>query len=302
MEYKTGDQWGPFTAPRANRYILHNDNSNPTINSLEFFDQPLKEFDPRLLVVSGLQMMDSFPYAAGEREQRLQKLRQQIASRTAATLIHFEMASYIELALINQLFTHVIPFSDSIGMNEQELANLRDIVHDGSISFASESNPRVANTLDAIRAVFRKLSTNYYENTVQDERRRRVSRIHVHTLAYQAILVDTSSEWRNTKNAAAKSALTAHRTVCGSTIINPESANLILDDSFATSALPGATTKRIKIETINPVACWSEKLQVNDGNVADVEICVAPVLVCKVARQTAGAGDNISAAGLVLQI
>lgn len=34
----------------------------------------------------------------------------------------------------------------------------------------------------------------------------------------------------------------------------------------------------------------------------NVEVCVAPVLVCKNARQTAGAGDNISAAGLILQI
>lgn len=32
------------------------------------------------------------------------------------------------------------------------------------------------------------------------------------------------------------------------------------------------------------------------------QICVAPVLVCTSVRHTAGGGDNISAAGLVLQV
>jgi len=34
----------------------------------------------------------------------------------------------------------------------------------------------------------------------------------------------------------------------------------------------------------------------------EVEICVAPVLVCREARKTAGAGDNISASGLAAQL
>lgn len=49
------------------------------------------------------------------------------------------------------------------------------------------------------------------------------------------------------------------------------------------------------------VTCWRERPHIG-GAVVEVELCVAPVLVCRVAQQTAGAGDSISAAGLILQI
>lgn len=58
LEYKTGDTFGDVVSPRANRYILHNDFNNPMIKSLELIEY--KNFDPRLFVVSGLQMMVRF--------------------------------------------------------------------------------------------------------------------------------------------------------------------------------------------------------------------------------------------------
>lgn len=312
IEYKTSDKWGPFTAPRANRYILHNDASNPTISSLESFDLQLADFNPRLLVISGLQMMDNFPYMTGEREARLKKVKQQIVARSrSTTLIHFEMASYVEMELVQQLFEHIVPYVDSIGMNEQELDNLQQTLDGGSVSYATESNPRVATTLDKMRQVLRRLVANYNHKVDVDVERRRCSRLHVHTLAFQAIMVfdeETPRKWKNTKNAAAKAALTAHRHVCGSSIVNPDSSHLILDDSFMTSAVEFASEqqpKRVHFEDWDPVACWTEHLTENNWQylwTVPMHVCVAPVLVCKVARQTAGAGDNISAAGLILQI
>lgn len=65
LEYKRGERWGPYTSARANRYIIHNDNNNPTVSSLEEFDKALPEFKPDLLVVSGLQMMDNYPFDDG---------------------------------------------------------------------------------------------------------------------------------------------------------------------------------------------------------------------------------------------
>lgn len=47
------------------RYIVHNDVNNPTVSSLEEFDKLLSEFDPDLFVVSGLQMMDNYPFPEG---------------------------------------------------------------------------------------------------------------------------------------------------------------------------------------------------------------------------------------------
>ena len=49
------------------RFIIHNDQQNPTVSSLEDLDHVLKsgEYSPNLLVVSGLQMMDNYPYNPG---------------------------------------------------------------------------------------------------------------------------------------------------------------------------------------------------------------------------------------------
>lgn len=76
--------------------------------------------------------------------------------------------------------------------------------------------------------------------------------------------------------------------------MNIEKAFILMDDSFATSAKSG-NAKRIPFNEHRPVACWTE-------DDIGVEVCVAPNLVCSEAKQTAGGGDNISAAGLYPQI
>ena len=49
------------------RFIIHNDKQNPTVSSLEDLDHALKSSEnaPNLLVVSGLQMMDNYPFLPG---------------------------------------------------------------------------------------------------------------------------------------------------------------------------------------------------------------------------------------------
>lgn len=72
-----------------------------------------------------------------------------------------------------------------------------------------------------------------------------------------------------------------------------------MDDSFSTSTLSGSERKLFNDE--RPVACWKETIPGSLNN-PEVEICLSPNLVCSEAKQTAGGGDNISAAGLILQI
>lgn len=75
-------------------------------------------------------------------------------------------------------------------------------------------------------------------------------------------------------------------------------ATLIMDDSFSTSIVDGT---RISLNVDKPVSCWDEILKTEQEDIS-IQVCVAPVLVCTEASQTAGGGDNISSAGLVLQI
>jgi len=292
LEYKRNEIWSDLQTPRANRFIVHSDRNNPTLSSVEGFEAPLEDFKPDLLVVSGLQMMDNYPFAQGERQARLKKVMNQMQAQSLTkTRIHFEMASFVDDALLQELTEFVIPNADSLGMNEQELPNLLSMLLHGNISVVSDSNPRTAVTLDQMRDVYKVLSGNP---------ERPLTRLHLHTLAYQAILVTEGSPWKNTRFAAAKASLTANRHVCASQQVDIDKALLLMDDSFAISAKAGS--KRRAFNGERPVACWKEVVSdVPKGANPNIEICLAPNLVCAEAKQTAGCGDNISAAGLILQ-
>ncbi|CAH1791785.1 unnamed protein product [Owenia fusiformis] len=287
LEYKTGEKWGPYTSPRANRIFLHSDQTNPYINALEEFQIALREFNPKLLVIGGLQMLDHFPFELGERESRLQKLSDMLRTTQKETLVHFEMASFTEETLMLDLADYLIPYSDSLGMNEQELPNIVSILTYRNITVLSDPYPRVATVLDQMRELYSLL-----EKFPETKGRRKVSRLHIHTLPFQAILTRRNSAWKNTMSATAKAALMGIRHVCNSSHIDLHKSKLIMDESFSTTT-DDKFRERIPLNSNRPVSCWEE---------GDYQICVAPNLVCTDVVQTGGGGDNISSAGLVLQI
>lgn len=53
------------------------------------------------------------------REERLRAVRDQMTSMPPSTRVHFEMASFTETKLLAGLVEHIIPYADSLGMNEQ---------------------------------------------------------------------------------------------------------------------------------------------------------------------------------------
>lgn len=224
---------------------------------------------------------------AGERAALLSRLARLLSSASPQANVHFEMASFVDEALMSDLLELVVPHADSLGMNEQELPNLLSLLRGSTVTVLSDPNPRVATVLDQMRELYRVVNLRHR----QSGRGRTLTRLHVHTLAFQAIIVTQGSQWKNTMSATAKASLTANRHVCGSPDIDPSKARLILDESFSVSRREGS--QRIPLQESRPVSCWTED---------EYEICVAPVLVCTEVYQTAGGGDNISAAGLVLQI
>lgn len=278
------------------------------IRSLDLLD--VNSYKPNLFVVSGLHMLDNYPFSPPSlRTERVMKVMQQMIGAEKSTLIHFEMASFVQLELFNEMEKFILPYTDSIGCNEQEIDNLLNVLEKGKISLSADANPRVATTLDQVRKVFKILNKNYFANRESDKNERMLSRIHIHTLAFQLILNVKDSKWKNIRSAAAHSSLVAHRHVCQTYYVNPESSMLILDDSFATSVTDNNETEdgstrpiRIDIKKNKPVSCWMEKIAVDEKNMVDVKFCVAPNLVCKDAKKTVGAGDNISASGLAAQL
>ena len=281
LEFKVGDRWGSFIAPRANRFVIHSDANNPKLRYIEPFSTAIKSFNPDLIIVSALQMLDNYPFQNNERDQRMKALQDFLESIDNMP-VHFEMASFSEKAMMKSLLKYVVPFVTSIGMNEQELPNLVSMLKYGDIVTVSDANPRTARVLDSMRALY---------SEMQEKSLRGLERIHVHTLAFQAILTKKSSKWKNSQACVAKAALVANRYICNKEEIDTSKAKILMDESFAASV--AEDSKRISFNPDHPVSCWDER---------DYEICIAPVLVCTEIYQTVGGGDNISPAGFLLQL
>ena len=206
------------------------------------------------------------------------------------------MASFVEIACLQDVVSTVLRYSDSVGMNEQELPNLLSILTNGSVTAVSDAYPRVAKALDQMREVYWLLR----RMTEGIPGVRRVTRLHVHTVAFQALLVAENDggvpPWKNTASATARASLAASRHTCGDHQVDIAQSRLILDHSFSSSIVHGS--RRMALEPEQPVTCWNEVI----GDSTNIQICLAPVLVCTNVVQTVGAGDNISSASLVVQL
>ncbi|VDQ02093.1 unnamed protein product [Trichobilharzia regenti] len=236
------------------------------------------------------------------------------------------------------------------------MPNLVSLLSNNTVTHISTAYPRAANMLDNMRSVWAYMNDPNLPrvNSASGPKWRRLSRLHLHSLAHQIIMVrrhskggavareqlkahqssgilpprrsDIGLAWPFTRAAVAKASLIAHRHTCAASSIDPVKTRLLVDDSFAVTADPitwksalqnNNQIPRIKFNHSEPVACWTEpepRIQ-SEHNQSDlensirelpfdtqIEICIAPVLVCSQVKQTAGAGDNISAAALRTQI
>ena len=136
-------------------------------------------------------------------------------------------------------------------MNEQELPNLLSLMKTGKAISVAPAYPRVASVLDQMREIYElskesiitlmaRISRNFriFWNSgflivnKKENWTRPLNRMHVHNIAFQAIMVRKESGWRKTMTATAFSALTAHRHVCQTDQINLKNTKLLMDDSF----------------------------------------------------------------------
>ncbi len=69
---------------------------------------------------------------------------------------------------------------------------------------------------------------------------------------------------------------------------------IMLDSSFSAYTTDGSI--RLDLDEENPVTCWDEE---RPNGLGTVMICVAPNPVCVSPEKTIGAGDSISASGLI---
>ena len=247
------------------------------------------------VVLAGLNLLDArdgeFPV------ERLDRVRALSAKVGAATAIHFELASIANDELTKDVAWTLLPYIDSLGLNEMELAALYAALGGDAVPRArlEMSNPEPADVFEAISYVFSKYAPE----------KRALSRVHFHSLGYHVIAIRTAMksdksskmlrEWANNGAAVAAGSVAATLSGCSSTVEDLHGDDLELKRmSFM---MDGGEVQ--KVSESDPVVVYSAN-RTSGGD--SVKFFLAPVCICKAPKGTVGLGDIISATGLAHQL
>ncbi|XP_016426197.1 ADP-dependent glucokinase-like isoform X1 [Sinocyclocheilus rhinocerous] len=281
LEYKSGEQWGSSRAPQANRFILSHDVSNGEMSTLEIFVASLEEFQPDLVVLSGLHMMEGMGRDLWE--ERLKEAVVAISDVRNEVPIHLELASMTDRDYMNRILQEqVMPIVNSIGLNEQELLFLAQSGGGPHADLTSwDGVPDVGRVSDILLWVLEQ------HGRADPESEADLTRIHFHTLAYH-ILATVDGHWGNQVAAVAAGARVASSQACGLQAVDITKVVLKAPLNFHSSF--SEPRESLAVDPTRPVTMWRR------GNVS---FHLTPVLVCKQPLRTVGLGDAISAEGLV---
>ncbi|KAI7789452.1 ADP-dependent glucokinase isoform X2 [Triplophysa rosa] len=280
LEYKSSEQWGSSRAPQANRFILSHDVSNGEMRALETFVSSLEEFNPDLVVLSGLHMMEGMGRDLWEK--RLKEAVDVISDVRNEVPIHLELASMTDRDYMNQILLEVMPIVNSIGLNEQELLFLTQSGGGPHADLTSwDGIPDVGRVSDILLWVLERHGRADRESEAD------LTRIHFHTLAYH-VLATVDGHWANQVSAVAAGARVASAQACALQAVDVSKVVLKAPLHFYSSFTE--PRERLMVDPSSPVTVWHR------GNVS---FHLTPVLVCKQPLRTVGLGDAISAEGLL---
>ncbi|XP_029378127.1 ADP-dependent glucokinase isoform X2 [Echeneis naucrates] len=280
LEYKAGEQWGSTQAPQANRFIFSHDISNGEMSSLETFVASLEEFQPDLVVLSGLHMMEG--QGRDVWEERLKEAVSAISDIGKDIPIHLELASMTDRDYMNSIMQEVMPIVSSIGLNEQELLFLSQAGEGPHADLAAwKGIPDVGQVSDILLWILEQQGRSEPSSEAD------LTRIHFHTLAYH-ILATVNGYWGNQVAAVMAGARVASSQACGLQAVDVSKVELKAPLEFHSSH--SEPREKLSLNPVEPVAVWRR------GNVT---FHFTPVLVCKQPLRTVGLGDAISAEGLV---
>ncbi|XP_036963678.1 ADP-dependent glucokinase isoform X2 [Acanthopagrus latus] len=280
LEYKAGEQWGSIQAPQANRFIFSHDVSNGAMSSLETFVASLDDFQPELVVLSGLHMMEG----QGRQlwEERLKEAVSAISDIRRDVPIHLELASMTDKDYMNSIMQEVMPIVSSIGLNEQELLFLSQAGEGPHSDLAAwKGIPDMGRVSDILLWILEQHGRSDPSSEAD------LTRIHFHTLAYH-ILATVDGYWGNQAAAVMAGARVASSQSCGLQTVDVSKVELKAPLDFHSSH--SEPREKLSLNPAEPVTVWRR------GNVT---FHMTPVLVCKQPLRTVGLGDAISAEGLI---
>ncbi|DAZ99273.1 TPA: hypothetical protein N0F65_005441 [Lagenidium giganteum] len=314
LEYSKGDTFRGHETPRANRYYLNHDIYNARLSVLEEFEDALDEFRPDLVVIGGLQLME-VETDEERRLARLTKLSEVLQNLfVKKTPSHYEFAAVSDFTLFDDTVRLVLPWVDSIGLNEQELYILHHYLVTGEEGTATNSRPTVAQISEQLSDVIQFASTartkfqqqGHKKSKLSDDKAEetalalaQLSRIHFHTLQFHIICQKQEGIWDDPTIALVQSALMSSKLACGKNNedpsimkpssdmeVDPERVELLLARQVLVNK---KQSLKVDIDPFSPVITWQE---------ADFQCHLVPMLACKKPDHTAGLGDNISGTGM----
>nr|XP_057932395.1 ADP-dependent glucokinase isoform X2 [Doryrhamphus excisus] len=280
LEYKAGEQWGSTRAPQANRFIFSHDVSNGEMSSLETFVASLEEFQPDLVVLSGLHMMEGQGRELWE--ERLKEAVAAISDIRKDIPIHLELASMTDKDYMNSIMQEFMPIVSSIGLNEQELLFLSQAGGGPHAQLSAwKGVPDVGQVSDILLWILERHGRSDPSSEAE------LTRVHFHTLAYH-ILATVDGYWGNQAAAVMAGARVASSQACGVQAVDVSKVELKAPLHFHSSHFE--PRESLSLDPAAPVTAWRR------GNIT---FHLTPVLVCKQPLRTVGLGDAISAEGLV---
>ncbi|GLE09254.1 hypothetical protein PINS_up020863 [Pythium insidiosum] len=307
LEYSKGDKFRGHESPRANRYYLNHDIYNARLSVLEEFEDALDAFGPDLVVIGGLQLME-VETDEERRLARLTKLSEVLQNLFVKKIpTHYEFAAVSDFTLFDDTVRLVLPWVDSIGLNEQELYILHHYLVTGEEGTATNSRPTVAQISAQLNDIIRFASkardafSSSKKSAAADEKLAlaQLSRIHFHTLQFHIICQRSDSQWEDPTTALIQSALMSTKLACGKNPTDPSvmrhSSEMEVDPARVEVLLARellisqSQSLKVELDPFSPVIKWEEE---------DFTCRLVPMLACKKPDHTAGLGDNISGTGM----
>ena len=286
MEYSKGEDWGEATATCANRVIISHDKENSRLTSLEEFDSSLASFKPNLVIFTGAHMLDSQPRDTWR--QRVADITKVLQKLSRNVQIHFELATIGNLQFMRHLADEILPYVDSLGLNEQELVSIAKSKEANFDFEAIGSKPAIPDACDILTWLF----DTYSPLNRNDSR---LTRVHFHSLSYHVIVTAKDeldgTTWQNGLNAVREGSRIASLQACDIDEIKPSLHQLQIPDKFSLSNNDEMLHRSvIDYHPDNGYVAWLRN---------EIEFMMAPVYVCKKPLKTVGLGDAISATGLL---
>ncbi|XP_013090269.2 ADP-dependent glucokinase-like isoform X1 [Biomphalaria glabrata] len=280
MEYKIGEKWGNLSAPVANRFITSHDESNSKVVMLEPFFESIKVFQPDLMLLSGLNIMDG--QSQEFFNERFTKLVTLLKDVPSSIPVHLELASMATKDYVKLIIEQAVPNVDSLGLNEQEIvfaSKALDGPHHDHFDDDHTGQPEIYKISDIMLWTLK----TYGKSTQHPLSR--LTRIHFHSLTFHIIAVEESA-WSNVDKATAAGAQVAGLQACN--IAKMDENLVMLKIPLKFKLFTGDVEK--EFDPHNPVITWKKD---------NYYFVFSPVLVCKHPVKTVGLGDAISATGLM---